>query len=124
MGNGGSTIAAGSNFIATGSPFTPVRDMTCEVTTSVQVGASSVMPAGSTSIFFRNARMTTSNVDDGVYGHYLTSTGTTGNQPSITRTSVFAVSAGVPTQFGAYLGNFGNEWVDSSASVHTSYSCS
>jgi hypothetical protein len=113
------TLTAGENFI-TGGTFTPASTMTCLVTVSVQVAASSAEPAGPTGTYLRTAM---GSAADGNFGHYLLSTGQTGYQPDITRTSVWPVSAGVPTSFGAYLGGV-SAWAGSSAYVQGSYACS
>ena len=43
--------------------------------------------------------------------------------PSITRSSVFTVTGGQATQFGAYFGGVDSNWAGDDAAVHVTYWC-
>jgi hypothetical protein len=106
--------------------FVASTDMTCLVTSSVQVNASTAGIVTNEAFYFRNAKFVNGGlgVDDIEYGHYGISNGHTGYQPDITRSSLFSVSAGQSIVFGVFIGGLLNAWAGSSVNVATSYSCS
>ena len=95
------------NFIFPAPPFTFVTtaNVTCVVTSTVQIRPLTPPPNGSTTIRFRNAirRNGGTATDDDPYGVYLTSNGVLGQQPSASRTSLFSVTAGTSVAFGISL---------------------
>jgi hypothetical protein len=118
-------LVAGPNYILATPAFVAETSATCLVTSSVQLdpGAAAV-PLGSDYGFVRNAVSRDGvNAQDGVYGQYLMSNGLITMQPSISRASVIAVSAGQTVRFGAYIGGVGGNGVGAFASVQTAYSC-
>ena len=104
MASGGGTLS-GSPFFISVDQFTASSNLTCIVTSNVQVFSSAVVPVGDTGTYYRNAiSRNGTTVDDGFYGHYLTGGGSSGNQPDMTRTSTFTVIAGQTIRFGVFLG--------------------
>jgi hypothetical protein len=118
------TSSTSQQFALATAPFTAPANATCLVTSSVQLAPLGPLPTGSTSLFVRNAVSRNGvTADDGLYGQYLVSVGVGGQQPSLTRSSVVAVTQGDVVQFGAYLGN-ASLYVGGSVAVQTSYLCS
>jgi len=121
----GQSLVAGDNYIMVTPAFTAPRLVTCYVTSSVQVNLATAAPIGAgAAVYLRNAKLDNgTNSNDGAYGHYLTSLGVSGNQPDITRSSTFTISAGHSVQFGVFIGNASAPWAGSTAYVSTSFDC-
>jgi hypothetical protein len=114
------TIVAGDNFLLV-SPFTPDVSGRCEVTVTAQVGGS----GANTTLgpYFRVAikKGAAAPVNDGFYGHYFQPSGDYSSD--MTRTMSIDVTAGEPTQFGAFLGNPDTNWQGDSLFAHVTYLC-
>lgn len=103
------------------TPFTAPSSLQCLVTSTIQTVPASSAP--NQAVYLRNAVSRNGALStDGAYGMYLTNDGTTRFQPSSTRTTLIAVSAGDVVSFGAYLGN-AYTWGGSSFSLLTAYLC-
>lgn len=125
--NAGAALTPGDNYIFVTPAFTPTTSLLCTVTSSVQVTLASPAPVGANIVYVRNAvrRNGATLANDAQFGHYLTSTGTTGLQPDVTRTSLISVTAGQSVEFGAFLGNVAGSWFNAAntVSVSTEYDC-
>lgn len=114
-----------SEFVMATPAFVAPANATCLVTSSIQIEDFTPPVAGITATYFRNAvNRNGVDSDDGVYGHYIYSTGTNGKQPSMTRSSVISISAGQTIRFGAFLGNVITAFATATVEVQTSYICS
>lgn len=118
-------LANGDNYLLAPA-FTPALSGTCVVTASVQIksaGANTTLGP-----FFRLAikRGAGVAVHDNLYGHYfLPSVAASGLNYAhdMSRSSIFAVNAGEPTQLGVNLGYPDAAWQGDHVDAHVTYSC-
>jgi hypothetical protein len=102
--------------------FTAAANATCLVTSSAQLIPAQGEPAST--VYMRNSvRRDGADNNDGTFGQYMYSDGTTAYQPSISRSSVFSIVAGQSVQFGAYFGS-GGSFEGSQVNIQTTYACS
>jgi hypothetical protein len=94
------------NFVFPNPPLTftvPTNaNMICVVNSTVQLRPAVTPPNGATTMRLRNAisRDGTAPVQDDAYGVYFTANGLLGNQPSVSRSSIFFVAHGTTVAFG------------------------
>jgi len=119
------TLTANDYYDFATPEFTATADATCMVTSTVQLYASTALPAGTTNLFVRNAVSRNGTAtNDVVYGFYLVSNGLVGRQAAMTRSSVMGIKAGEKIQFGAYVGGASGSAVGDDVAVQTAYFCS
>jgi hypothetical protein len=108
--------------IVTATFTVPAGVIRCTVTSTVQMQPPATAPNDTS--YLRNAvSRNGANAEDGQYGQYLTNDGTGGKQPSMTRTSTFAVSPGQTVGFGVYFGSLAGTWLSAPYAVITAYFC-
>jgi hypothetical protein len=117
----GFAVPSGGDYLTTAA-FTAPANATCVVTSSTQFAPNSAISANSALFYYRNSVGVNggAGVDDGFYGHYALSTGSTGFQYDISRSSTFNIAAGNSYRFGVYFGSLA---VTGSAEVQLTYEC-
>jgi len=119
-----SVLASGANYVMATPALVAERDMSCLVTSSVQIDPSGAVPIGSAFAFMRNAVSRNGvNANDGVRGQYVISNGLITMQASLTRSSVVTVGAGETIRFGAYVDGAPASALGALVEVQTSYVC-
>jgi hypothetical protein len=118
-------LVAGSNFFLAPA-FTPDLTGRCEVIVSTQVNSDAQITE--TGPFYRAAiqRGVNPPEDDAVFGHYFPPIWGSSSDlysPELTRATVFNVTAGEPTKFGAFLGDALASWAGKTAYVSVTYHC-
>jgi len=121
------TLAAGDQFVLSPA-FVPALSGRCLVAVEGQVNFAA-LNTGFLGPYFRAAAKlgAAPAVTDGVYGHYFPIVSDPdGYSEDQTRVSTFEVTAGVPTQFGAFFGDVAaaSNWVGRPADVNLTYFCS
>jgi hypothetical protein len=116
---GGAPLVAGNNYYLAPS-FTPSASGRCLVTITTQLYFGSSDPGAP---YYRAAvkRGGASPINDGFYAHYFRPYSDVSDD--LTRSAVFDVKAGEPTQFGAFLGGVAGDWVGDTQATHVSYLC-
>lgn len=121
------TLTAGDNYLAVTPTLVAATNLTCSVTTIVQMTTGAAVPVTTLGPYFRNAIFVNGGpgAADLVYGMYLTSNGIIGFQGSLTRTSTFTVTAGQSVRFGVHLGSAPGAWTTGGTyyNANASYDC-
>ena len=118
--NTSATIAAGDNYILVPA-WTPDVSGRCLVSAETQIIGSANTDIGP---YYRLAikQGAATPVADGFYGHYFVPD-PTGYTDDYNRITAVNVTAGVPVQFGAFLGSAAPDWAGDVAYVHVTADC-